>query len=201
MSPRARDRGRSADPRGVDVDLVLESRAAAWTARGSTEALHEYMAAMSAWIDGHEGRLNYGVGRDDYEDNRQDVLLRILSHGPPRVRDDGGSVAGYLYTACRHQVLDAHRRDRRRRTVPMAAVPDVGVQPAADADLIAAEHAACVREAVERLPAIDREVLLLVLDGLDTPTIAERLGVAPGTLRMRLCRARARLRDDLQAVI
>ena len=45
------------------------------------------------------------------------------------------------------------------------------------------------------LPAADRAVVELVdLAGLQPKEAAQVLGIAPGTLRMRLMRARARLR-------
>ena len=48
---------------------------------------------------------------------------------------------------------------------------------------------------VTTLPAADRAVVELVdLAGLQPKEAAQVLGVAPGTLRMRLMRARARLR-------
>jgi DNA-directed RNA polymerase specialized sigma24 family protein len=47
------------------------------------------------------------------------------------------------------------------------------------------------------LPAADRAVIELVdLAGLQAKEAAQVLGLAPGTLRMRLLRARARLRKS-----
>jgi RNA polymerase sigma-70 factor (ECF subfamily) len=48
------------------------------------------------------------------------------------------------------------------------------------------------------LPAVDRAVVELVdLAGLPPKEAAQVLGIAPGTLRMRLMRARARLRKTV----
>jgi RNA polymerase sigma-70 factor (ECF subfamily) len=52
--------------------------------------------------------------------------------------------------------------------------------------------------ALERLSESDRELLLLIAwDGLAPAQAAAALGVKPSTLRVRLLRARRRLRDAL----
>lgn len=52
-------------------------------------------------------------------------------------------------------------------------------------------------ECLARLPAVDREAVELVdLSGLTPREAAQALGVSPGALRIRLFRARARLRKE-----
>ncbi|MFF3062265.1 RNA polymerase sigma factor [Streptomyces sp. NPDC057909] len=77
---------------------------------------------------------------------------------------------------------------------PSAVVPDLGeemVQRLADRERLAA-----VRVALERLSAEQRDVITLyVEEGLKHSVVAERLGVAEGTVRARLSRGRARLQE------
>ena len=88
---------------------------------------------------------------------------------------------------------------RRRREV---SVPDPGLA----ADLPTGDRAADDRvdtrimAAVMRLPVRQRQVvaLRLLLD-LDTGRTAEVLAIAPNTVRVRMARALAALRDDLQS--
>lgn len=62
----------------------------------------------------------------------------------------------------------------------------------------AARHAEALHGAVDRLAPGERELFLLVaLDGLTPTEAAEVLGIAPATARMRLSRARRKLRAAL----
>jgi len=77
---------------------------------------------------------------------------------------------------------------------------DVQIDPAVDA--AAAADAARVRAdlvaALGKLHRRDREPLLMVaLDGLSYPEVAEILGIPVGTVRSRIHRARVRLRELL----
>jgi RNA polymerase sigma-70 factor (ECF subfamily) len=64
----------------------------------------------------------------------------------------------------------------------------------------AEEMHGCIREYLERLPASQREILELKdLHGLTNPEIAQRLGVTVDTAKIRLHRARAALRREMEA--
>ena len=83
----------------------------------------------------------------------------------------------------------------RRRTRPAVATP-AGWEPAA----VAADptRAIWIRQALAALSDLDRDVLMLrEYDQLDYAEIAELTGVAVGTVRSRLFRARAALRAEL----
>ena len=71
---------------------------------------------------------------------------------------------------------------------------------AADApDEFTAEDAAEVRAAVDRLPPLHRDVLLLrYVEGLSYEAIAGVAGVPVGTVRSRLFHAKRMMRDILQ---
>jgi RNA polymerase sigma-70 factor (ECF subfamily) len=97
-----------------------------------------------------------------------------------------------------HRVLANHGRGRRRRDRlggRLAAV--VAEHVVADpAEAVGVE--AVVREAMDRLPADDQDVLRLAAwEGLGGAEIAVVLGVPAGTVRSRLRRARGRMRDAL----
>lgn len=63
----------------------------------------------------------------------------------------------------------------------------------------AEEMHGCIREYVGRLPAPQREILELKdLHGLTNPEIAQRLGVTLNTAKIRLHRARAALRREME---
>lgn len=100
----------------------------------------------------------------------------------------------WLYGVARRVLANQRRSDSRRmalgarlRAELPAAVADVADQVVIDVDLDAA---------LDRMSARDREILQLHLwEGLRPREIAEVLGLGDATVRPRLSRARARLRE------
>jgi RNA polymerase sigma-70 factor (ECF subfamily) len=90
--------------------------------------------------------------------------------------------------------LDDERRDR--------GCEPVDGQPAPEASLVCRERATLVHEALAKLSAEFRQVIVLrELDGCRYEEIAEILDVPVGTVRSRLFRARLELRDRLASVV
>lgn len=103
----------------------------------------------------------------------------------------------WLYRLARNRAIDLLAR---RRPHAMAMEHDTG--PASDATpsqaTARAELVAAVQAALQRLPAEMREIILLRdFDQLDYDAIASALGIAVGTVKSRLSRARAALRECL----
>lgn len=93
------------------------------------------------------------------------------------------------------KVIGNRRRTRRRRDAltTRIALLDAAAADAEAAELVAARRQAAIG-ALAALSQGDREALLLVAwDGLTPDEAATVLGVRPGTLRVRLHRARTRL--------
>jgi RNA polymerase sigma-70 factor (ECF subfamily) len=91
--------------------------------------------------------------------------------------------------------------DRDSRSGPMSgSFVQPGRHPfAAEAALLRAEIREQVRAAVGSLPPSYRRVLTLRdLEELDTPTVAHLLSTTPGTVRLRLFRARQALRERMR---
>jgi RNA polymerase sigma-70 factor (ECF subfamily) len=58
-----------------------------------------------------------------------------------------------------------------------------------------------VLAALKRLPAGERSVVVLsILEGYPDREVAETLGIPVGTVKSRLSRAKARLRDEMSAM-
>ncbi len=71
------------------------------------------------------------------------------------------------------------------------ALPDASSDPVADH--AAADRTARLRAAVDALPARQREMILLRLEGLEVVDIAAATGAAEGTVKATLHQARAKL--------
>lgn len=95
-----------------------------------------------------------------------------------------------------------YRRQEQRRYRALARADAQAVAPS-DEDLVtervsAAAAGPALAAALAGLGSGDRDVLLLVaIAGLDNQEVAQSLGIPHGTVRSRLSRARARLRESL----
>ncbi len=111
---------------------------------------------------------------------------------------DQPSALPWLYGVAANVTRRWHR-SRRRHTAALARLS--GLPPRSPAlvetQAQAAEEARVVLARVEALPRRERDVLVLsVWEGLSHHEIAVALGIAPGTLKSRLSRARAGLDPD-----
>jgi RNA polymerase sigma-70 factor (ECF subfamily) len=154
-------------------------------------------AAFAALYDRHAGwmtavALRHVGDRDAAADVVQDALLHWLGRFPGFVAT--ASVRAYLYPVVRHCALDRLRRDRRPPPDPGRPAEDVNAPDAAAIDL---EDAADLDTALGRLPAGQREVLLLHYgDGFQLAEIAAMLEIPLGTVKSRLGLALAALRTN-----
>jgi RNA polymerase sigma-70 factor, ECF subfamily len=131
----------------------------------------------------------------DAEDAVQETFVR-LARGAADFRGDA-QVSTWLYRVARNVCTDHVRYDARRPSTPVEDVTAVGDPP--DDDRVAASETAMVlRDALARLDEGSRTVLLLVaVDGLSYEEAAEMTGLAVGTVKSRVSRARVRLGEML----
>jgi len=160
------------------------------------ELLQNTVFSFSMKVCGH---------REDAEDTMQEVLYRSLRH---LVRiDDPSALAVWLYTVTRNRCWRMRRRSAHagkqvsldelmpgqpelaRLLQDSAPGPEERAVKSAEQDLL--------QRAVLRLPPQLRIVLVLHdMEELDTGELAAILGLKPGTVRVRLHRARLLLRQE-----
>ena len=114
-----------------------------------------------------------------------------------RVQEDGGSLLPWLLGIATHKADNA-RRGARRRQLFLARQTQPRVEedfaPRTIGRIDDARYLCAVQAALGRLRRQEREVLALcVWSGLDYQQTAEALGIAVGTVRSRLSRARKKL--------
>jgi RNA polymerase sigma-70 factor (ECF subfamily) len=117
----------------------------------------------------------------------------------------GGSFRAWLLRITTNQCYDELRRRQRR---PSASIDDMGDEPALPDDSDTPEEIVQQRElqgamqnCINALNADQRIVLVLSdVEGLEYQAIAESVGAQIGTVKSRLSRARASIRDCLQGV-
>jgi RNA polymerase sigma factor (sigma-70 family) len=158
-------------------------------------------AAFALLMDRHGARLHamlLHLAHGDHDlaaEFTQEAFVRAFTN----LDQFAGASSFYtwLYRLARNRALDLLARKK-----PLARDPaTLGGEAASDvpgADLASAELRGEVRRALGELPLEQREILLLrEFDGLDYAEIASALGIAEGTVKSRLNRARAALRDRL----
>jgi RNA polymerase sigma-70 factor (ECF subfamily) len=126
------------------------------------------------------------------QDVVQETFLRCWRRKDD-IRADG--FKGLLFRTALNLASNRRRSVRLWRMVGVTALDDVADESASTGSL-----SKPVREAVEALPTILRDVLLLTeLAGMTYPEIAATLGIAEGTVGSRRTRALALLRERLEA--
>ena len=126
--------------------------------------------------------------REDAADLLSEVFLVWWRRRPDLPPDE---VRMWLYGVARKTLATYERGVRRRYRLAAALAASLRAQPPVTLD----EPASHVTDALSRLPAKDREALLLACwEGFTPEQIATVLGIRPGTARVRLHRARERLR-------
>ena len=142
------------------------------------------------------------------EELTQDTYVRALERSD-QLRDPQAALS-WLYRIATTVALD-RLRQRRPATMPLDTVEPVGEEVARAAvrerppsllegALASAEMSACVQSYLAALPD-DYRIAILLHDGhgLTNPEIAQLLGCSLATAKIRVHRARARLRETLAA--
>ncbi|MDQ1375601.1 MAG: hypothetical protein QOJ09_2939 [Actinomycetota bacterium] len=133
----------------------------------------------------------------DAHDLVQETLLRVR-RGLPTYRP--GSMEGWLSRITTNAFLDEMRRRRRRPADPLPDDPDAVIPPTPSADHVLESTVlpAEVQDALTSLPPEFRAAVVLCdVVGLGYAEIAESLDVPLGTVRSRIHRGRALLREAL----
>jgi RNA polymerase sigma-70 factor (ECF subfamily) len=185
MRPEA-ERGEERDPRDPrDTALAAKLRARE----------EDAIAAFEARF----GRVLTGFLRNSLDDPataeevRQQVLLEVWKRGPdyePR----RSSLLTWALMIARSRAADERRR---RRPVPVD--PASAEEPSEDEELDRLLERWRLAALLERIPADEAEVLRLRFYlGLAQPAIAERTGAPLGTVKTRMVRGLARLRELIE---
>lgn len=100
----------------------------------------------------------------------------------------------WLIVTARNTIAAQRRKNQRQTDVAERIAPLTDL--AANSPAVSVERRAEITEALDQLSDDDREAILLVAwDGLSIRDASRVMGVTPGALRVRLHRARARLRS------
>ena len=173
--------------------------------RNAPNTEQDFRESALQYLDGLYGyAMTLARNRAEAEDLVQETYLRAIS-AFERLRPDS-NLKSWLFTILRNIRLNHLRDGLGKWRVAEMDEPDGGARDFVDTSskdplflYVAKLRQADVRKAIEGLPAVYREVVVLrEFEELSYEEIAQVLDCPPGTVMSRLSRARERLKELLQ---
>jgi RNA polymerase sigma-70 factor (ECF subfamily) len=151
----------------------------------------------------HDFAYHLTANESEADDLVQETYARALGAAGSFV--EGSNLKAWLFRILRHLFIDSYRRQRDRRTEGGLDTTDAEAPPGAHPAQHELEQGQLkqvvgheIEAALMRLTPDARLVVLLDLQGFDEAEMASLLECAPGTVKSRLFRARATLRELLR---
>ena len=146
---------------------------------------------------------HYTGNREAAEDCGQETMIRIW-RSLESYRGDC-ALESWVYRIAANCCMDWLRKKKRDKSVSMEPLQEQGFDPAdpspgTEEQVVAEDEHRRLREAITQLPDEQREALILTqLEKIPYEEAAQMLGVSEGTIKSRVNRAKARLKEILSA--
>lgn len=149
------------------------------------------------------------VGDTEAEDLTQEVLIKV-NEALPEFQGKS-QLSTWIYRIATNAALDKLRSPSYKQAVGNCSAsvetevqdrnPATGEKtPWVEPQIFRKEMSECVQSYIQKLPENYRVALVLSeFEGLKDSEIAETLGISPGTVKIRLHRAREKLKEDILA--
>lgn len=159
------------------------------------------LAFSRLWRDGNPSLLRYlrVMAPEFAEDAAAETWLQVV-RGLAGFRGDEQAWRAWLFTTARRRVIDQARRRSRQPEKPLEEAPPSQLPASPDAADLAIQHidTRSAMALVARLPPHQAEVILLrVVAGLDTVTVARLVARTPGAVRVAAHRGLRRMAEIL----
>lgn len=132
--------------------------------------------------------------RDAAEDTAQEALVRLYQHG---VEGPEPALRAWLFKTATHLIRDRYRVDENRRRLLEKHPVTPGRPDDPHQALERGERQVLARQALDRIPDRDREMLLLRYEGFSYKEIADAVDVAATSVGTLLARAERRFVEAL----
>ena len=166
---------------------------------GETEAMEALLASIAPSIQ----RFGIRMCRndEDAQDVLQDALLTIAKH--LNEFEGRSSFSSWAFTLARSACSRKRRGLKNQPHLSLDEAPEgAPEQPSPEQQVADRQMAQALNVALDSLPEIFREVILLRdVEDMTAPEAAEVLGVTVEAIKSRLHRARRALRDSLKPVL
>jgi RNA polymerase sigma factor (sigma-70 family) len=157
--------------------------------------------ALNTLLANHRRFLDFLSARVASREVAEEILQEAFVRGVEKASEirDVESVVAWFYRLLRNAVVDHYRHNAAGRKALEAHSRDAKVEEAAyDSDLEQA-ICECVNDLIPLLRPEYADIVRRVdLGGSDVSATADELGITPGNARVRLHRARAALRAELE---
>ena len=169
------------------------------TQRGDPEAFGQLMEPMEQLI--WRVCWHYTGDREASSDCAQEAMIRVW-RALEGYRGDC-AFESWVYRIAANCCMDWLRKKKRDRSVSIEPMKDQGFDPAdtspgTEAQVIAKDERRRLREAIALLPEDQREALVLTqLERVSYEEAARMLDISEGTVKSRVNRAKARLKEIL----
>ena len=179
--------------------------------RGNRESLAKLILPYAAGL--YRGALRFTRNRADAEDARQDALLKVIRGldqfaGASERHEKGDDLHAWVSRIGANASIDILRKRREGRYLSLEEPTGIGEETVGsgiaahsytpEESFARLEMRRRMADAIKRLsPELRRVCLLRDVLGYSTQEVAERVGVSSLSVRLRLFRARRRLREKL----
>ncbi|UJQ94328.1 sigma-70 family RNA polymerase sigma factor [Mariluticola halotolerans] len=185
--------GAEAGDNPAEIHRALMARVAACRDREAFGALFLYFGPRVKSL-----MLKGGADHAQAEDIVQDVMMvvwrKVHLYAPDR-----GSVSAWIFTIARNARIDRLRRSASRPYQDIDDLELASEDSNGEDDAIANQRSRRVANAMEELPADQREIIdLAYIQDMSQSEIAAQLNVPLGTVKSRMRLAYAKLRDKLE---
>ena len=136
----------------------------------------------------------YGRTSADRDDLSQEITV-ALWQAWPNFRGDC-SERTFVFRVAHNRAVSYLAKARNHGRL---SGEEASERPDPESDLVREERAEALMKAVRRLPMVYRQVVSLVLEGLDYAEVAEVLGISENNVAVRMNRGRQMLREALEA--
>ena len=141
--------------------------------------------------------VSRGLTSHAADDVLQEVMLAIWNKAQS-YNPNKAAISTWIFTIARYKYIDRLRRESRHQTDSDDLDLKPSDAPIADDDVLQDQRQNAVQAAIASLPADQQSVIFLsFIKGLAHSEIAEQLGLPLGTVKSRIRRAFARLREEL----
>jgi RNA polymerase sigma-70 factor (ECF subfamily) len=166
--------------------------------RGDADATRELVVMYQSRVFALVSRMLSGRGRSTIEDIAQDTFLAVFRQLAVWNPSGTAKLSTWILTIAARRAIDELRKQRP----VLLAEPERAGDQRADDRVQRRELALAIEAALRELsPELRAAFLLREYHGLEYAAIATALAIDLGTVKSRLARARARLRERLAEVV
>jgi RNA polymerase sigma-70 factor (ECF subfamily) len=160
-----------------------------------TQLQEEFLAL----VEQHKGAIIkvsglYTRRREEKDDLIQEIIVQLWKAWPNFKGQSKFST--WLYRIALNTAISGLRR--KKTDIVLMSGDDLPHVPDADDHLEKEEKLKALNEAIQQLPEIDRAVVLLYLEDKTYEEMEDILGISQGTLRVKMNRAKEKLKKTIQ---